>query len=145
MPQLSVSGMGPRGRLILDFKQQETETWTNCTLDAFKQHFQTLAFGSGVKCFWFIYCNTFPVVWMFLVVSSQFLCEFPAVFVDFKPFWTDPPGATWSRTAGTCPEPWTGTATRWSIGPRAADMWRCSMARCASHQLGRCLTRNDLN
>lgn len=30
------------------------------------------------------YCNTFPVVvWMFLVVSSQFLCEFPAVFVDF--------------------------------------------------------------
>ena len=75
--------MGARGLLILDFKRQETETWTKCTLDAFKQHFQTLAFGSGGDVFG-SYCNTFPVVvWMFLVVSSQFLCEFPAVFVDF--------------------------------------------------------------
>lgn len=78
MPQLSVSGMGPRGLLTLDFKRQETETWTNCTLDAFKQHFQTLAFGSGGMCLvhilQYISSGGLDVFWSFLVsfcVNSQ--------------------------------------------------------------------------
>ena len=66
-----------------------------------------------ISCFFSYRC---PLVFaLFLVVSAQFRCETPAMFVA---------GATWSSRAGTW-APWTGTATVWSTGPRAADMWRC--------------------